>query len=586
MDPPWTSLFLPPEFSPQKLRTDAPETFPGILHPLPENLAKAGKSVFHSTGRDFVLRHPPTQHLSQNREKTMSDKKDSARKTDKPSGFQINVQPIMEGDEPPAEATAKFVTPVEGGTGSGESGELPRSYGENAVFLIAQDPHRLFTYWDLDPQSHPGGPAVIKCFRVDSDSLEIEFEVPLEVRNWYIPVTQAGATYRVEIGYYRNSTWHPLAASAPAATPADAVSRSDDFAYATLPMDTAFSALLASLPARARHHPDLVRQLALLRHKHAGAVEKLPEILRQNEEAMGLLQAILGDQLLLELLSGSWTAAALAENISSRLGELLHSEASSELFARFQALSAESSLFSGLVSFPQFSAEELSSGAIGSATLSSWTESLISWSHAARHAAASEWLSSWGLAPGESSASQGSLELSSAGLASSWFGLFASSWSGQEVSSWAGSTASSWSETTLSSWFGESLSSWTAESLASWTNELLSSWSTSESGSWFTAPGSRDFFMHVNAEVIFYGGTDPQAKVTICDQPVTLQPDGTFHYHFVFPDSVSEIPIVATSPDGVETRKAVLRFERATVKQGRVDATGQPPLPTPLGRQR
>ena len=64
--------------------------------------------------------------------------------------------------------------------------------------------------------------------------------------------------------------------------------------------------------------------------------------------------------------------------------------------------------------------------------------------------------------------------------------------------------------------------------------------------------------MHVNAEVIFYGGTDPQAKVTIAGRPVQLQPDGTFRYHFKFPDNDFEIPIVAVSPDGVETRSAVL----------------------------
>ena len=84
--------------------------------------------------------------------------------------------------------------------------------------------------------------------------------------------------------------------------------------------------------------------------------------------------------------------------------------------------------------------------------------------------------------------------------------------------------------------------------------------------------------MHVNAEVIFYGGTDPRAKVTIDGKPITLNPDGSFRYHFIFPDGVYEIPIVAISPDGVESRSAVLRFERGTQKTGKVDDTSQPPL--------
>lgn len=92
--------------------------------------------------------------------------------------------------------------------------------------------------------------------------------------------------------------------------------------------------------------------------------------------------------------------------------------------------------------------------------------------------------------------------------------------------------------------------------------------------------------MHVNAEVIFYGGTHPDAKVTIDGKPIGLRPDGTFRYHFVLPDGEFEIPIVATSPDGVETRRAVLKFERATARQGNVGSTAQPPLGAPMGRKK
>jgi len=89
--------------------------------------------------------------------------------------------------------------------------------------------------------------------------------------------------------------------------------------------------------------------------------------------------------------------------------------------------------------------------------------------------------------------------------------------------------------------------------------------------------------MHVNAEVIFYGGTHPEAKVTIDGKAIELSPDGSFRFHFVFPDGDYEIPIVATSPDGVETRCATLKFERATSRTGQVDHTGQPPLAAPMG---
>jgi hypothetical protein len=94
----------------------------------------------------------------------------------------------------------------------------------------------------------------------------------------------------------------------------------------------------------------------------------------------------------------------------------------------------------------------------------------------------------------------------------------------------------------------------------------------------------RDFFMHVNAELIVYGGTHPGAKVRINGQPVELRPDGTFTFHFNFPDGNFHIPIEASSPDAVENRSALLSFLRLSATQGEVTATPQSPRSEPLGR--
>lgn len=135
----------------------------------------------------------------------------------------------------------------------------------------------------------------------------------------------------------------------------------------------------------------------------------------------------------------------------------------------------------------------------------------------------------------------------------------------------------------MSSWpGGAALSSWSQAAISSWSHAETSSWGGSENlGSFGVA--KREFFMHVNAEVIFYGGTHPQAKVTIDGKPVELAPDGSFRFHFVFPDGNYEIPIIATSPDGVETRSATLRFGRGTDRTGDVGHTAQPPLAGPMG---
>ena len=91
--------------------------------------------------------------------------------------------------------------------------------------------------------------------------------------------------------------------------------------------------------------------------------------------------------------------------------------------------------------------------------------------------------------------------------------------------------------------------------------------------------------MHVNAELIIYGGTEPNAKVRIDGADITLGPDGTFSYHFVFPDGQFHIPISATSADGVETRSALLSFLRMTELEGDVRKTAQPTLDEPLGKK-
>ncbi len=75
---------------------------------------------------------------------------------------------------------------------------------------------------------------------------------------------------------------------------------------------------------------------------------------------------------------------------------------------------------------------------------------------------------------------------------------------------------------------------------------------------------SRGFHFDINAELIVYGTTEPNARVTLQGEPVQLRPDGTFTVRFALPDSRQIIPAVAASPDGVEERTIVLAVERNT----------------------
>jgi hypothetical protein len=74
----------------------------------------------------------------------------------------------------------------------------------------------------------------------------------------------------------------------------------------------------------------------------------------------------------------------------------------------------------------------------------------------------------------------------------------------------------------------------------------------------------KKFFFQLDAELIVYGTTQPNARVTLQGEPVKLRPDGTFTMRFSLPDGRQIIPAVASSSDGVEERTIVLAVERNT----------------------
>ncbi len=64
--------------------------------------------------------------------------------------------------------------------------------------------------------------------------------------------------------------------------------------------------------------------------------------------------------------------------------------------------------------------------------------------------------------------------------------------------------------------------------------------------------GKRKFWLVVNTELIVYGATEPDAKVTVAGKPVQLREDGTFTLRFALPDGRQEIPVEGVSCDGVD----------------------------------
>ena len=83
-------------------------------------------------------------------------------------------------------------------------------------------------------------------------------------------------------------------------------------------------------------------------------------------------------------------------------------------------------------------------------------------------------------------------------------------------------------------------------------------------GAQFGIANGRKFKLQVDAEMIVFGSTHPDAHVTLGSEPVKLRPDGTFTVRLSMPDRRQVIPVVASSGDGTKQQTIVLAVERNT----------------------
>lgn len=87
----------------------------------------------------------------------------------------------------------------------------------------------------------------------------------------------------------------------------------------------------------------------------------------------------------------------------------------------------------------------------------------------------------------------------------------------------------------------------------------------------------KSFWFNINAEVVVYGATEPDASVTIGGRKVALRPDGSFSFRFALPDGQYSLPALAVSADESDSREAALHFSRATDYRGEVGRHPQDP---------
>jgi hypothetical protein len=97
---------------------------------------------------------------------------------------------------------------------------------------------------------------------------------------------------------------------------------------------------------------------------------------------------------------------------------------------------------------------------------------------------------------------------------------------------------------------------------ADWSSGMLGSMA---SGVPLRAAAERPgFWFILDAELIVYGATEPNAKVTVQGRPVALRPDGTFTLRFQLPDGTQVIDATAISADSVFRKTITPTVRRET----------------------
>ncbi len=87
------------------------------------------------------------------------------------------------------------------------------------------------------------------------------------------------------------------------------------------------------------------------------------------------------------------------------------------------------------------------------------------------------------------------------------------------------------------------------------------------SGAWPKPEKGRKFRFWIATELILYGGTEPDAHVTVQGKEVKLRPDGTFSLRFALPDGKIGLPVTAASGDGLEERTIETNVKKKSEKK-------------------
>jgi hypothetical protein len=145
---------------------------------------------------------------------------------------------------------------------------VPAGYANDRVVALAKDPHTLWVYWDLNPETvqrgRGGMAAPVAALRLHRNGVEARrFEVMLESRNFYLNGLEPGQVYRVEVCWISGAEVRIIKSSREVRLPPAGPSPRIADRFVHVPWDLSLRELdLASLEVKAPEGPDRRTELA------------------------------------------------------------------------------------------------------------------------------------------------------------------------------------------------------------------------------------------------------------------------------------------------------------------------------------
>lgn len=198
------------------------------------------------------------------------------------STFRISADPVVENGNDADTALG------------GETDALPATYGSQALYLMARDPHSLFAYWDIDwtevfrvqtPRDRKVHLRVSRADGTEETSIEVE---PLAGSS-YVDVSSGDELYTAELGYFHPpGEWNSVAISVPVATPPDSVEQADAPDFATVPFHLSFQRMIDLFRVSKHENESLTAMLADLRARATEAASSA----KMTDEEREIVRAI------------------------------------------------------------------------------------------------------------------------------------------------------------------------------------------------------------------------------------------------------------------------------------------------------